>query len=264
MNYRERVTEHLTALQGAVFRVVESQEEIATTRLVDNIQEQMRLEELLEGSKPALPPKTEKLHYLLSTPFRYPPLKYGSRFGRSFEPSLFYGAMSVDTALAETAYYRFVFLSHLETPFPRPLTTLHTLFSVRIRTAKGIRLQEEAWRDLHEVLTDPVSYRESQALGTDMRRAGVEAFQFLSARARQAGLYQLPFEVCQGVEGINAALFSPRPFSDKQPRSRQRLIVVSGQETVSMSLTGEDGRKTARDFSKDLFRINGELPMPAV
>lgn len=177
----------------------------------------MRLEELLEGSKPALPPKTEKLHYLLSTPFRYPPLKYGSRFGRSFEPSLFYGAMSVDTALAETAYYRFVFLSHLETAFPRPLTTLHTLFSVRIRTAKGVRLQEEAWRDLHEALTDPVSYRESQALGTDMRQAGVEAFQFLSARARQAGLYQLPFEVCLGWKVSMPRCFHPNPLPTSNP-----------------------------------------------
>ena len=61
-------------------------------------------------------------HYLLATPFRYPPLPYGSRFGSRFEPSLFYGARSASTALAESAYYRFVFWSGMATPPPAPLT----------------------------------------------------------------------------------------------------------------------------------------------
>lgn len=192
MSYRERIQAALEPLQGTLYRVVESQEEIATTRLVDSIPEQVRLEELLEQSKPARPKDTDQLHYLLATPFRYPPLKYGSRFGRPFEKSLFYGAMTTNTALAETAFYRFVFISHLETPFPKPVKTLHTLFGARIHTDKGIRLQKESWQDMHEALASPSDYRTSQNLGSEMREFGVQAFQFLSARALQAGLYSLP------------------------------------------------------------------------
>ncbi|OJT00371.1 hypothetical protein BEE62_09960, partial [Marinobacter nauticus] len=78
MNYRERIKDTLGSLQGQLFRVVESQEDIATTRIVDNMQEQARLEQLLDASKPPIPEQAGKLHYLLATPFRYPPLKYGS------------------------------------------------------------------------------------------------------------------------------------------------------------------------------------------
>ncbi|MCC3263614.1 RES family NAD+ phosphorylase, partial [Paenibacillus polymyxa] len=76
------------------------------------------LEELIETSKPQLPPSTETLHYLLKTPFRYPPLRWGSRFGRRHEPSLFYAALRLETAMAEAAYYRFVLWEGMASPPP--------------------------------------------------------------------------------------------------------------------------------------------------
>lgn len=263
MNYRERIAQSIAPLQGSLFRVVESQEDIATARIVDSMQEQNRLEELLESNKPPVPGTARKRHYLLTTPFRYPPLKYGSRFGRSFEPSLFYGAMSIPTALAETAFYRFVFMSHLKIPFKRPLTTLHTVFSARFRSERGVRLQSEHWQDLHLTLADPASYRESQAMGTDMRSLHVGAFQFLSARALQAGLYALPYHPDNGVEGVNVALFNASVFRDAAPRSYQKLIAVTSPSQVSMSLSEPDGSKQVYEFSLDQFLIEGELPQPA-
>jgi len=263
LNYRERAARAVAPLQGGLYRVVESQEEIATARIVDNMQEQNRLEELLEASKPALPSASGKRHYLLTTPFRYPPLRYGSRYGRNFEPSLFYGAMSIPTALAETAFYRFVFLSHLTQPFKRSLTTLHTVFSARFRTERGIRLQSEDWSDLHEALTHPASYRESQALGTDMRAENVSAFQFLSARALQAGLYTLPYRPDNGMEGVNIALYSATNFRDRAPRSYQKLIIVTATDQVSMSLSETDGSKQVYEFSRECFLVDGQLPLPA-
>ena len=56
---------------------------IATRKLVDSLAEQELLEKLLEGAKPPAP--GARVHYLLSTPFRYPPLPHGSRFGRATE-----------------------------------------------------------------------------------------------------------------------------------------------------------------------------------
>ncbi|MEC9387698.1 MAG: RES family NAD+ phosphorylase, partial [Pseudomonadota bacterium] len=173
------------------------------------------------------------------------------------------GAMSIPTALAETAFYRFVFMSHLKVPFKRPLTTLHTVFSARFRTERGVRLQSEHWQDLHHTLADPVSYRESQALGTDMRSLQVGAFQFLSARALQAGLYELPVHPDNGVEGVNVALFNASVFRDAAPRSYQKLIAVTSPSQVSMSLSEPDGSKQVYEFSLDQFLIEGELPQPA-
>lgn len=264
MNYKERISGAIDSIQGTLYRVVESQEEIATSRIVDDMQEQARLEQLLDSSKPAIPASADKLHYLLATPFRYPPLKHGSRFGRSFEPSLFYGAMSIPTALAETAFYRFVFTGHLSVPFRRPLTTLHTVFSARFRSAKAVRLQANSWQDLHEALADPTSYRESQALGTDMRQSGVELFQFLSARALQAGLYQLPWNPEAGVTGLNLALFSPTAFRDRTPRSYQKLIVATSADHVSMSLSLENGNKQVFHFGRSEFLVDGAIPEPAL
>ena len=88
-------------LTGELLRMVESQEQIATLSLVDDLAEQAVLEDLLERAKPPLPVGTDGLHYLLATPFRYPPLRHGSRFGRRFEPGLFYGARRLPTLLAE-------------------------------------------------------------------------------------------------------------------------------------------------------------------
>ena len=52
-------------VRGQLFRLVESQQQIATLSYVDTLAEQAVLEQLLENVKPALPDATEPLHYLL-------------------------------------------------------------------------------------------------------------------------------------------------------------------------------------------------------
>ncbi|WP_206045364.1 hypothetical protein [Oceanicoccus sagamiensis] len=61
----------LRELNGRLVRVVESQEQVATNHLVDTLEEQHLLEQMLEENKPGHSHKG--LHYLLATPFRYPP-----------------------------------------------------------------------------------------------------------------------------------------------------------------------------------------------
>jgi len=137
-------------LAGVVYRLVESQEQVATNSLVRTLAEQALLEDLIESSKPRHSATTSGLHYLLATPFRYPPLPWGSRFGSRFEPGLFYGARSVGTTLAECAYYRFVFWSGMATPPPQPLNTSHTMFNARcVRNAASAcrsRRSTNSWR----------------------------------------------------------------------------------------------------------------------
>jgi hypothetical protein len=137
-----RETIHIGSLGGELLRMVESQQQIATTSLVDDLAEQALLEELIERSKPPLRPGTERLHDLLATPFRYPPLRHGSRFGTRFEPSLLYGARGLPTLLAEVAYYRFVLWTGMEVPPPSGrLLTQHTQFRASWRSERAVRLQ---------------------------------------------------------------------------------------------------------------------------
>jgi len=130
-------------LRGRLLRMVESHAQVATLQLVDNLAEQALLEELLESSKPPLPEAAEPLHYLLKTPFRYPPLRWGSRFGSVHEPSLFYAAQRLETAMAEAAYYRFVLWNGMATPPPSGrILSEHSTFEARYRVERGIQLQQ--------------------------------------------------------------------------------------------------------------------------
>jgi hypothetical protein len=232
-------------LQGEVHRLVESQEQVATRSLVRTLAEQALLEDLLESSKPALPATAAGLHYLLATPFRYPPLPWGSRFGRRFEPSLFYGARSVDTVLAECAYYRFVFWSGMATPPQAPLDTRHTLFRAGVSTTRGLQLQREPFEAWQEQLTHPADYAATQALGSELRAAGIEAFEYRSARDPNGG--------------INVALFTPRVFATAKPAVLDEWLCTTDAARVSYYSRHGGG---IREFRKDIFTVNGDLPMP--
>jgi len=233
-------------LSGTLLRLVESQEQVATSQLVGSLDRQALLEEMLEATKPHQRKGTESLHYLLATPFRYPPLKHGSRFGTRSEPSLFYGSLTTQTVLAEAAYYRFVFWQGMATPPAGKLDTQHTLFGAAYRTGQGLRLQAPPF-DLHRAaLASPSDYRASQALGTVMRTVGIEAFEFVSARDPQAG--------------INVALFTPKAFARKLPVSQEAwLCELSGERVRFRAARGRD----IHDFPLGVFQVAGRLPWPA-
>lgn len=236
----------IAPIDGALFRIVESQEQVATRSLVATLEEQAVLEDLLERNKPPVPADADALHYLLSTPFRYPPLRHGSRFGRRHEPSLFYGSQSVPTVLAEAAFYRLVFWDGMATPPSRPLTTQHTIFSARFGCARGIRLQLPPFDDRRAELTDRRSYAITQALGSDMREAGVEGFEFVSARDR--------------YEGVNVALFTPKALVSRRPDVSQAWLAETSSGGVSFYCR-EDG--SMYEFERANFLVDGELPLPA-
>jgi hypothetical protein len=234
------------ALQGDVFRLVESQEQVATNALVRTLAEQALLEDLIETSKPQLPGQAIRLHYLLATPFRYPPLPWGSRFGRCFEPSLFYAARTRDTVLAESAYYRFVFWSGMATPPPAPVDTRHTLFSVAIGTRRGLQLQDPPFEAYAAALLDRRHYGATQALGSAMRDAGIEAFEYRSARDPR--------------QGLNVALFTPDALAAAKPDILDEWLCQTTAERVSYYSRPGGG---ICEFPLDTFLVDGELPLPA-
>jgi len=60
-----------SVLRAAERLAVEAQHIVSTMALVDTIAEQHLLEDLLERSKPLVPPECRDLHDLLAIPFRY-------------------------------------------------------------------------------------------------------------------------------------------------------------------------------------------------
>jgi len=233
-------------LSGTVRRLVEGQEQVAIRQLVASLDRQALLEAMLEATKPPLRKGTESLHYLLATPFRYPPLKHGSRFGMRREPSLFYGSLETGTVLAEAAYYRFVFWHGMAVPPAGKLDTQHTLFGAAYRSGQGLQLQAPPFAEHRAALASPSDYRASQALGTAMRAAGIEAFEFVSARDPQGG--------------INVALFTPRAFAKNEPVTQEAwLCELTGERVCFRAARGRD----IHDFPLDGFQVAGRLPWPA-
>lgn len=225
-------------------RVVESQEQVATNYLVDSFEEQDIIEQLLEQSKPSLPSSNRHLHYLLASPFRYPPLQYGSRFSTRHEPSLFYGSHNKTTAFAETAYYRFLFwLGMSEAPKSGKFTTQHTVFGAKYNSSCGLKLHTYPLSDYSDHISDPTSYHHSQAIGRAMREFGVEVFEYISARDKD--------------HGINAALFTPDALFSAQPTFQEQWLCETNAGMVSF-YTYSDGQVYKYPFNS--YCIDGVFP----
>ena len=234
-------------LTGILYRLVESQEQIATLGYVDTLDEQTLLEEMLEQTKPVYKEDLTAYHYLLSTPFRYPPLKWGSRFGGAHEPSLFYGGASVDVTLAESAYYRFVFWNSMAgTPIKNQIRSEHSLFSVDYQSQYGVSLHQAPFDNYQHEISNPTQYTQSQQLGSSMRASGVEAFEYSSARDLQQG-------ICVG-------LFTARAFKYKNPKNMSQWLC---ETTANEVLFKQIGSNAITSFKLESFLVDAKLPMPA-
>jgi hypothetical protein len=239
--------QQIKQLAGTLYRFVESQEQVATLGYVDTLDEQALLEEMLENTKPTYKEDLSAYHYLLSTPFRYPPLKWGSRFGRVHEPSLFYGGSSVDVTLAESAYYRFVFWNSMAgTPIKNQIRSEHSLFSVNYQSQQGVSLHQAPFdKHVHEI-TSPTQYTQSQQLGSNMRGSGVEAFEYPSARDPQKG-------ICIG-------LFTAHAFRHKNPKNMSQWLCETAADEV---LFKQLSSNAITRFKLEAFLVDAKLPMPA-
>lgn len=238
---------HIDTISGTLFRLVESQEQVATLGYVDTLAEQTLLEEMLEQVKPSYPSGIDNYHYLLITPFRYPPLRWGSRFGRTSETSLFYAGCSPATTLAESAFYRLVFLDSMEGVTEEDkIRSEHTLFSVDYQSSNGVKLHASPFNQYRTELTHPTDYSHAQQLGSEMRAAGVTAFEYESAR--------------DSNNGHCVALFNTSSFCQKSPKSMTQWLCETSLQGASFKQL--DVSKVIH-FSRDMFLINGDLPLPA-
>ncbi|MDA9556866.1 RES family NAD+ phosphorylase [Vibrio sp.] len=233
----------------SVARIVETQEESATLGLVNgDFAKQDLLESVLDECKPPYAEGTEEQHYLLSTPFRYPPLKYGSRFGSTSMPSYFYASEKINTVLAECAFYRLAFRADMVIPYEGNTTSEHMTFQIEIKTNNLADLTTIQQSDINDALRSPTNYSLTQDLGKVLiEEWGIEVIRFWSARC----------------EGINVAVASPAVFVQEAPFDRHYWICTTSNTQVQFkkkNLDYQNNRQFPVSFSITEFMIDGQLP----
>ncbi len=186
--------------------------------LVDSVAEQTVLERLVESSKPPVPREVARLnlHWLLFTPFRYPPPPGGSRFRGPNDPGVFYGAEHARTACAEVGYWRWRHLR--DTPGiaampPRP----QTVFKVPV-SGNAIDLRESPFDRDRDSWAHRSDYGPCQAMGRVARAAGMQWLSYESVRdSRRGGC---------GV------VFDATAFAARKPTEQQGWILTVTQARV--------------------------------
>lgn len=243
----ERLKGVIRPLGAELYRYAEDQERSVTRPLVGSIEEHDLLEEILEGSKPPYPANTEDYHYLLKTPFRYPPLTYGSRFGRKHERGILYASETYAALQMEVAFYRFCFYFDMEQP-PRSLKTQHMLFAFDFHTATGLNLAGIEDHEMQYRLRHPCDYTPTQAIGSWARENGLHALRYWSARTSEPE--------------ANVAILDPIAIASP-PRPRFNFTVYVSKELVSLTTSFTMQSEFARDIRLDTLLVNGQLPRPA-
>ena len=233
---------------GSIWRIVENQEQAATRRITRSADEQSRLEQLLDNNKPPYLPGTQQLHWLLKTPFRYPPLRHGSRFGTAFEPGILYGSRELATAMTESAVYLWLFRAA-----PIELGPLERISDGR--TAIRFDICHDSVSDLttgaaarkyRRKISAPGSYTFSQELGSRLREQHTAAIWFHSARA---------------TAGINCAVLEPSAIPPGTEPSQQHWQLQLDSSACWWGLAGHDSFEVRyRDVADD----SGRIPHPAL
>ena len=199
-----------------LWRAVEAQHRVSTMALVDTLTEQALLEDLLEQSKPPLTAPARQLHWLLFTPFRYPPLPSGSRFRGPSEPGVFYGAETQQAACAELGYWRWRLLQ--DSPALDAIDpTQQTLFKTAV-AGSAIDLRMPPWSARHDEWMHPTDYGSCQALARQARQAQIQMIRYASVRD-------------QAAAGC-AAVLVPEAFAAEKPSESQTWTLAVFREQV--------------------------------
>ncbi|MBN9063956.1 MAG: RES family NAD+ phosphorylase [Rhizobiales bacterium] len=187
------------------WRLVEAQHRVSTLKLTDTLAEQALLEDLLDQTKPRLPPEARSLHYLMAAPFRYgAAYPRGSRFRRAGRTQgVFYGAEQPQTAAAEMAFYRLLFYAESpDTPFSANAAE-YTAFNAPVATDAALDLTRPPFDRNRAQWTDLLDYAPCQAIADAARAAAVAIIRYESVR--------------DGERRANLALLTPRAFTGREP-----------------------------------------------
>lgn len=208
---------------GSGWRVVEAQHKVATMGLVGHhVPDQSLLEEILEEFKPPLPPAAEPLHWLLSTPFRYPPPPAGSRFRREGDDGVFYGAEEKATACAEAGYWRLQFWRDSDALRGQATSMPLTLFRFEADVQRMLDLTQPPLSDFAGLWADPHDYSHTQTLAAHARERGIHGLRYASVRDPGGRCFAL----------LTPAVFGARETPRVQEQETWTFYIHSDTEVV--------------------------------
>lgn len=244
---------YLVEAKLEAWRIVEDQSRSTTRKFVDTSLEHDLLEKLIDESKPEIKYYDDevyfkKCHYLIFTPFRYPPLKWGSRFGSRWERGIFYGALDLETAMSEKAFYRLAFLQASEGNIGGK-TLLSTAFKTNVESAHFINLCKIPFKTHKNKISAKDSWTFSQALGKEMRENKVECFEYISARSKK--------------EGHNIGVFSPKALinNSKLEKTFEYYNCYATKELVEFT-SRTHVNPSHYTFSAQEYLVNNKMPLP--
>lgn len=194
---------------GHCWRLVEAQHRVSTLKLTDTLSEQVLLEDLIEETKPTIPPECRHLDFLLATPFRYgADYPNGSRFRRAGRTlGVYYAAETATAAVAEMAFYRLLFFAESPaTPWPNDAAE-YTAFSAEVATERLLDLTHEPFSADETIWTNLTNYEACQDFADAARAADADVIRYRSVRD--------PAQVC------NLAILVCRAFARPTPVERQ-------------------------------------------
>lgn len=213
-----------------LWRGVEAQHQVATMRLVDDLDEQHLLEQLLEASKPPLPKGCERLHYLIATPFRYRS-PWPSRFRRADHAGAWYGADTPGAVAAEIAHWRWRFFMDSDGLRGGELVNEFTFFRARF-SGTELDLSSPPWNAQRAQWRHPDSYETCHRLAD-------------TVRARVPGIAAIRYESARQEGSRCQAVFDPRSLRLAQPQLQQtwackitarRVLFAHEGETLQIDL----------------------------
>jgi hypothetical protein len=194
-----------TIFRGRVFRLVEDQHRISTSRLAKSLFDEERLELLADDVKPTVPHEARGLHRLLATPFRYGHC-LESRFRKAGErPGIFYASESTLTCLREMAYWRLRIYADAPAAEFSSTTTEHLMFSVGINANRTLDLTRAPFDVRRPEWTDPVDYGSCQRFARHARKLGAQLIRYESVR--------------DGNGGMNVAVMRADCFNGPMPKA---------------------------------------------
>jgi RES domain len=237
--------------EGKAWRVVEAQHRVSTTKLTDSLDEQDRLEKLIEATKPPIPPECRHLNFLLSTPFRYGS-RYptGSRFRRAgYTLGVFYASERAKTAIIEIAFSRLLFFADSPaTPWPRNPGEF-SAFAIEFSTDRALYLTAPPFDSHRQDWRHPTDYSACQALAEGARTAQVEVIKYESARvdANAANLALLTCRVFTKADAVDR-----RSWRIHFSRSGVRLFCEIPREQFDLPAAtfGDDPRTAGMNWQR--------------
>lgn len=188
---------------NTVCRFVIKDARSSLSKITDTDDELVCVESAIRRQRDLFDQGFRDLHPLLQLPFLAKAYAGGSRFRGEFDPGVFYGADTIQTAAAERGYHHHRFLKNspnLITTGPTPFTFFTAKISVKVVDIRVGPFSKDS-----AIFKDKNSYVGSQRFASIVRQSGVLGIKYTSVRSHH--------------KGFCIAMLSPEGFASKQPTS---------------------------------------------